>query len=178
MKRLPFLLIALIFTCFIFNGCNNNLCPLTTVALAHFDFLDGATHKQVTMTGDAVITGFTRADVTVYDTINGIAVPRIVKDSLLNDTLFNKPTTSMSLPLSYNTSTTYVIHYTNSMRDTIMLQYSNIPFLDNIDCGTIMFHKVNSISYTTHVLDSITIVNKDISNEEKSNFNIYYTATE
>ena len=175
MRRLPFLLLLLIAVGFIFNGCNNNNCPLTTVALGHFDFLDSKTHQQVSFSSDVVVTGFTRADVTVYDILaNGDTVWRVVKDSLLNDTVYNKPTTSMSLPLSFNANTTYVIHYTSTMRDTIVLEHTNIPFVENIDCGTLMFYKVKSIKYTTNVLDSIVMVNPDINNEEKSNFYLYY----
>ena len=78
------------------------------------------------------------------------------------------------LPLSYTSKTTYVLHYTEKMRDTITLIHQNIPYLQNIECGTMMFYKVEDIKYTTYNLKSIEIVNSDINNEEKKNFNIYY----
>ena len=81
----------------------------------------------------------------------------------------------MNLPLSYNSKTTYVIHYNEKMKDTIVVEHTNIPYLENIDCGTMMFYKVNNFSYTTNALDSIVMVNPDINNEEKINFNIYFT---
>ena len=37
-----------------------------------------------------------------------------------------------------------------------------------------MFYKVEDIKNTTYNLKSIEIVNSDINNEEKKNFNIYY----
>ena len=37
-----------------------------------------------------------------------------------------------------------------------------------------IFYQVEGLNYTTHVLDSVTLVNPDINNEEKKNFNIYY----
>lgn len=41
-----------------------------------------------------------------------------------------------------------------------------------------MFYQVENINYTTNSLDSVVIVNPDINNEEKKNFNIYYTIRE
>ena len=58
------------------------------------------------------------------------------------------------------------------LRDTITLIHQNIPYLQNIECGTMMFYKVEDIKYTTYNLKSIEIVNSDINNEEKKNFNI------
>ena len=80
----------------------------------------------------------------------------------------------MSLPLSYTSKTTYVFHYTEKLRDTIIVTHQNIPYLQNIEWGTMMFYKVDDIQYTTYNLKSIEIVNPDINNEEKKNFNIYY----
>ncbi len=175
MRRFPFLMILLLSLVFMHNGCNSNNCPLTTVSFAHFEFLNSTDSKQHTMGDSVVITGFTVADVTVNDTLkDGTVTTRIVKDSLLNEILYNKPTTSMSLPLSYKSTTTYVIHYSKKMRDTIVVEHKNIPYIESIDCGTMMFYKVNNIRYTTNALDSIETVNPDINNEEKINFNIYF----
>ena len=41
-----------------------------------------------------------------------------------------------------------------------------------------MFHEVESMRYTTNVLDSVVLVNPNIDNEEKTNFNIYYRVTD
>ena len=41
-----------------------------------------------------------------------------------------------------------------------------------------MYYKIEDLNYTTHVLDSVTLVNPEINNEEKKNFNIYYHATD
>ncbi|MBO5000829.1 MAG: hypothetical protein J6C58_08370, partial [Bacteroidaceae bacterium] len=76
--------------------------------------------------------------------------------------------------LSYTDRTTYVMHYSETLRDTIQLTHKNIPFVSDIECGSMMFYKVEQVAYTTNVLDSVTLVNPDINNEEKKNFNIYY----
>ena len=117
------------------------------------------------------VTGFITTDVIVRDTLeDGTIKETVVKDSLMNDTIFNKAESSMSLPLSYTSKTTYVLHYTEKMRDTITLIHQNIPYLQNIECGTMMFYKVEDIKYTTYNLKSIEIVNSDINNEEKKEF--------
>ena len=66
------------------------------------------------------------------------------------------------------------MHYSETLRDTIWLTHKNIPFVGDIECGSMIFYQVEGLNYTTHVLDSVTLVNPDINNEEKKNFNIYY----
>jgi len=119
--------------------------------------LDSKTHKTVSLVNGATITGI----VTIADT-------------MLTDTLFNQAQSYMSVPLSYTDRTTYVMHYSETLRDTIQLTHKNIPFVSDIECGSMMFYKVEQVAYTTNVLDSVTLVNPDINNEEKKNFNIYY----
>ena len=92
------------------------------------------------------------------------------------DTVFNKAESYMSVPLSYTDRTTYVIHYTEIMRDTIELKHKNIPFVSDIECPAMMFFEVESMRFTTNALDSVTLVNPKITNEERINFNIYYRA--
>ena len=103
-----------------------------------------------------------------------------MKDSVLTDTIYNKESdlSSFSLPLSYTSKTTYTIHYNEKLKDVIEITHRNIPFISDIECGTMMFYQVENINYTTNSLDSVVIVNPDINNEEKKNFNIYYTIRE
>ena len=90
------------------------------------------------------------------------------------DTIFNKAESYMTVPLSYTDRTTYVIHYTETMRDTIELKHKNRPFVSDIECPAMMFFEVESMRYTTNALDSVKLVNPEITNEEKVNFYIYY----
>lgn len=178
MRRLPIsLLLFLAATSVLIHGCGESDCPLTTASFAHFDFLDEETHQAIAFKTPFDVTGFIVADVTLRDTAaDGTVTERIVRDSLLNDTIYTNASNSLSLPLSYQEKTTYVLHYTDKMRDTIEVTHQNIPYLQNIECGTMMFYQIKDIRYTTNNLRSIEIVNPDINNEEKKNFNIYYTA--
>ena len=142
----------------LFWGCSNEAeCPPSSVSLARFEFLDSKTHAAVKLTNGATVTGFTS-----------------INDSIETDTVFNKAESYMTVPLSYTDRTTYVIHYTENMRDTIELMHKSHPFVSDIDCPALLFFDVEDIRYTTNALDSIKLVNPNITNEEKINFHIYY----
>jgi hypothetical protein len=134
---------------------------LSTISYARFDFLDSKTQKSVTLTNGATITGIITID-----------------DTMIVDTVFNRAESYMSVPLSYTNQTIYVIHYSETLRDTIQLTHKNIPFVNDIECGSMMFYQVEEFSYTTNVLDSVILANPEINNEEKKNFNIYYRTTD
>jgi len=142
-------------------ACNENDCSMTNVALARFDFLSG-TGKSVTTTSEITVTGFITTETGETKT----------------DTLFNKSTSTFSLPLSYTKATTYVLHHSDAIRDTIWLTHDNIPYVADIDCGFMMFYQITSVRHTTNALDSIKLVNPKVTNEEKKNFNIYFTVAE
>ena len=135
-------------------------CPLNSVSTARFDFRDSKTQSAVKLNTGVTVTGLA--------TIDGV---------LETDTVFNKAESYMSVPLSYTSQTTYVLHYTETMRDTIELKHNNIPFVSDIECPALMYYEVESFRYTTNALDSIKLVNPKITNEETINFNIYYRAS-
>ena len=143
------------------TGCGETDCSLTTMSVARFQFLDSQTHKGVTLTQGVTVTGIAT-----------------VADTLQTDTLFNQAKDYMSLPLSYTDETTYVMNYSERMKDTIWVTHRNIPFVSDIECGAVMHYQVESLQYTTNALDSVTLVNPQITNEERVNFNIYYRATD
>ena len=136
-------------------GCGGEPeCPLNTLSVARFEFRDSKTHQSVQITNGAMVTGIA-----------------LVDGELDVDTVFNQAQNYMSVPLSYTDKTTYVIHYTETMRDTIEVKHKNIPFV-----SAMMFYQVEDIRYTTNALDSVKLVNPEITNEERINFNIYYRA--
>lgn len=143
-------------------GCGGEPeCPLNSTSLARFEFLDSRTHASVKLTNGATVTGIA--------TIDG---------KTEEETVFNQAESYMSVPLSYTDRTTYVIHYTETMRDTIVLKHKNIPFVSDIECPALMFYEVEDMSYTTNALDSVKLVNAKITYEEAINFHIYYRAAD
>lgn len=161
MKKIFALLSPFLMYCLLTQSCGESDCSLSTISQARFDFLDSKTNKNVALTNGVMISGIA--------TINNSAIV---------DTLFNQAESYMTLPLSYTNQTTYVMHYSETLRDTIWLTHKNIPFVGDIECGSMMYYKIEDLNYTTHVLDSVTLVNPEINNEEKKNFNIYYHATD
>lgn len=161
MKKIFTLLFPFLMCCLLIQSCGESDCSLSTISYARFDFLDSKTQKSVTLTNGATITGII--------TIN---------DTMIVDTVFNRAESYMSVPLSYTNQTIYVIHYSETLRDTIQLTHKNIPFVNDIECGSMMFYQVEEFSYTTNVLDSVILANPEINNEEKKNFNIYYRTTD
>lgn len=161
MKKIFALLYPFLMYCLLTQSCGESDCSLSTISQARFDFLDSKTNKNVALTNGVMISGIA--------TINNSAIV---------DTLFNQAESYMTLPLSYTNQTTYVMHYSETLRDTIWLTHKNIPFVGDIECGSMMYYKIEDLNYTTHVLDSVTLVNPEINNEEKKNFNIYYHATD
>lgn len=157
MKNIFTILISFLLFCFLVQSCTESDCSLSTTSLAHFDFLDSKSHQAVEFTEGAMITGIITSD-----------------DTLDVDTVFNQAKSYMSVPLSYTNQTTYVMHYNETLRDTIWITHKNIPYVSDIECGAMMFYHVEKMDYTTNVLDSVTLVNPEINNEEKKNFNIYY----
>ena len=151
------LAIILAFTC----GCEEDPCSLSSQSLARFDFCDSQTHKAVSLTQGVMVTGIA-----------------YIADTLETDTVFNQAKNYMTVPLSYTNKTTYVMHYTELMRDTIEVTHRNIPFVSDIECPAMMKYEVQEVKYTTNALDSVKTVNPQITHEETTNFYIYYRAAD
>lgn len=161
MKKVYAFLLMVLTACILLPGCGGEAeCPLNSLSVARFEFRDSQTHAAVQLTNGATVTGIA-----------------LVDGKLDIDTVFNQAQNYMSVPLSYTDRTTYVIHYTETMRDTIEVTHKNIPFVSDIECPAMMFYEVENIRYTTNALDSVKLVNSQITNEERINFNIYYRAT-
>lgn len=161
MKKTVIAILSLLFAGFMVESCSDVNCPLSTTSLAYFDLRTennmGVKLDTVTISATAIINGQAHQD-TIINLKSGLS--------------------SLQLPLSYNEKTEYTIHYTQKLKDRITIEYTSKPYLSNIECGTVMFYHVDHIEYSTNVLDSVVIVNPDITNEEKINFTIYYTVNQ
>lgn len=182
MKKLPIILSLLFLACLYFSGCEVENCPPNTMSYAYFALVDQ--HGRSFNTSDTItIVGQTHVDIVVYDTLSdGTLQARTVQDSLVSDTLINKEAgaSSFELPFSYNTHTRFVFIYHSLERrfsgtDTINIEHRNIPYFINLECSSMMFYEVTKVENTRHRLDSLTITNPNIDNNEKENFKIYFT---
>lgn len=182
MRKLPLIGFVVLLVCFLVPACEVENCPPNAMTYAHFTLSDqyGNTFK----TSDTItVIGQTWADVTVYDKQpDGSLLPRVVTDSLISDTIINRENAanSFSIPLSYADETRIVFAYASLEHafvgtDTLYIKHRNIPYFTNLDCGAMMFYEITDATTTRHRLDSISVTNPNIDNNEKENIKIYFT---
>lgn len=180
MKRLPIIFIAItLLGTLILNSCEGESCPPNAMAYAKFTMVNQH-GTAVAPTVPTSIIGQITTDVTVYDTLeNGEIIERIVKDSVINDTLINKESnlSTFKVPLSYDDQTTFIINYNGEQQDYITIKHRNIPYFMSVDCGTMMFHEATEVTHSNGI-DSIVTINANIDNYEKENFRIYFTVSD
>lgn len=90
----------------------------------------------------------------------------------------------LSLPLRTNVEeTTLVFSYMYRSedtllhtfnKDTITFLHQNTPYFLTLDCNFVVKQVLTDLQYTTHVLDSIVIVNPTASIDGTENIKIYY----
>lgn len=155
MKGLPFIPLLFYIAAFCFSSCSENDCSMGGRPSARFTFINSK--------NGGIINLFDSLTVTAFGT-----------DSILLNR--GKAINHITLPLSYvDHETTFVLHYTSFLRDTIWVTHENFPHFISMDCGIDMFYQLREIRYTTLLLDSISVVNPDIDDNEKENCRIYYT---
>ena len=84
-------------------------------------------------------------------------------------------TDSFSLPMSYGGSSDIIFMQANHLRDTLMIDKTNQPHFESVDCGLNYFHTIQGIRYTRNAIDSIVINNKEGDYDvSKKHFYIYF----
>ncbi len=140
------------------TGCSENDCSLGGRPSARFAFIDSRTNTRVSL-------------------FDSLTVTALGTDSILLNRL--KGIDHITLPLSYvGDTTTFVLHYSRFLRDTIEVFHENYPHFISIDCGVSMFYHLKDVNNTSILIDSIRLVNSDINDNEKDNYRIYYTPDE
>ena len=178
MRKIPAIFILLILITAIFPCCEVENCPPNALSFAHFALVDQH-GRSIKIKTPLTVIGQITTDITVREEQeDGTIKETIVKDAIVNDTLINqeKEASSIKIPLSFKQSTKIILSYDDgATTDEIDIKHNNIPYFYNIDCGTMMFHEVTELHASSRVLDSITITNPNIDNNEKENFKIYFT---
>ncbi len=179
MNKLHLILSMILFSAVVLNSCETESCPPNAMAYAVFSMVN-QNGKPITPTVPTSVIGQVVADITVRDTLeNGDIIETMVKDSVINDTIINKDSklSMFKVPLSYYDKTSFIIDYNGKQKDKIEITHRNIPYVMDIECGTMMFHEVTDATHSNGI-DSIVIVNPNIDNYEKENFKIYFTVTD
>ena len=86
---------------------------------------------------------------------------------------------SFMLPMSYSQPED-VLYFNRtsgemSVKDTVVVKKQNIPHFESIDCNPAYFHRIENVRYTHHGIDSIVILNKNVTyDDSKTHFQIYF----
>ncbi len=103
---------------------------------------------------------------------DSLAVHGFQNDSLLYDTANIK---SLTLILKLNSDTTiYVLDFLTKGKDTITFVHENSPHYISETCGCTMFYNIDSVIYTSHYIDSLSVINKNIINEPRENIQLFF----
>lgn len=78
------------------------------------------------------------------------------------------------IPLDSSNETSEFVMKINGISDTIEVSYSTFPALISKECGYSFFHDIDTIIYTTNIIDSIKISKHRITNLDEENIRIYY----
>lgn len=100
-------------------------------------------------------------------------------DSILLDSASNVQ--SVYLPFRIDEDVTkYVIHYNSKAlsdsryNDTIEFKYEIRPYFVSAECGAIYKYKMEEITHTNHLIDSVKCPTGEIDNIEFENIKIYF----
>ena len=118
--------------------------------------------------------------VSIPDTLDMVNVYAFGTDSVIINNQSNA--SKLSLPLRTNKEeTTLVLSYVASSdttnmipRDTIVFRHLNTPYFLTLDCNFAVKQELTDVSYTTHLLDSVVIVNPTAAIDGTENIKIYY----
>lgn len=58
--------------------------------------------------------------------------------------------------------------------DTLTITYEYYPYFLDMECGCSLFFDIQEATITNHVFKGITLKNKEITNEEKTNIELTY----
>lgn len=85
------------------------------------------------------------------------------------------------LPFRFTTGTTaYCFHYTQEgldapeLNDTISFIYTSEPYFASEECGAMLCYEITDVSHTTHLIDSVKVVDPLISNTDTERIKIYF----
>ena len=95
------------------------------------------------------------------------------KDSIVVNHITNAD--GLQLPMSYtNACDTVIFNYNDNINDTLFVAHENILYYQSMECGTVMYHKLENITHTGRFIDSIAIVEKFVKFNANENVKIYF----
>lgn len=146
-------------------ACNTDGCVGLRSAIPKADFYSSTTDKAIQL--DSL-------------QITGIGAPG---DSILMSAGTNAG--SVYLPFrSQQDATSWCLSYkwadtdTPLLNDTVIFHYSTTPYFESAECGAMFRYTIQNVEYTTHLLDSVTVIDPVITNADTSQIRFYFRTQE
>jgi hypothetical protein len=92
-------------------------------------------------------------------------------DSLLYDSI--NSLTRFSFPMDMNALSSTMILQADSLMDTLIINYTLVPILVSYDCGFTNAFEMSGLSYTRHLIDSVSMINNLASLDNEENLKIF-----
>jgi len=154
-----------IFSTMLLAACNSAGCLDNGSTLPLAGFYSSATAKPISI--DSL-------------QIEGLGAPA--------DSLLLKPSKGVSqiyMPLRANVpATTWVFSYKQGMlanpafNDTVVFTYQTIPYFASEECGAMYIYRIEQLTHTTHLIDSILLTDSLFTNVEAERIKIYFRTAE
>ncbi len=161
MRRIFGILAAFVALVIVGAGCNTSGCLDNQSSIPLAGFYNSATGAAISI--DSV-------------NIGGVDAP--------NDSLLLAMGTSASqvyLPLRFSKDVTsfYIQYDTLGLwADTITMAYTALPYFASEECGAMYRYTINRLTYTTLLIDSVTLVDSLITNADIERIRIYFRVEE
>lgn len=137
------------------SACESSDCMLSSESYCSMTFVDG---QGIAVKLQDTLTVSSTADVVIINRKLGAD--------------------GMDLPLSYTASVdTFFLHYSTRLADTLWVEHQNLPYFSSMDCGTVMHYKLLGIKSTNHLIDSVRVIDSEVTNILKKNVKIYFTVS-
>lgn len=154
LRLLP--MVAMAATAMGFEGCSSIDCPLNSRTLCVY-----------TLGGD-----------TLTDTLTVSTTRRDGSDTVLLNR--SAQTAQFEIPMSYGVDRDQLLfdrHNTDQTQtlDTVTVEKDNLTHFEAVDCNPVFFHTLKSVSTTHHGIDSIRIVNPNVTfDNSHAHIQIYF----
>ena len=92
-------------------------------------------------------------------------------DSLLYDS--KNSVTKFSFPMDMNALSSTMILHADSLVDTLVINYTVVPALVSYECGFTNTFEMSGLSYTRHLIDSVSLINNIANLDNEENLKIF-----
>lgn len=92
-------------------------------------------------------------------------------DSIYN---YQNEVTDISLPLNPNIASTSFVIKADTIQDTLYFHHQSEMYFVSLECGFTWLFNLDETTHTTHLIDSIIVVDTIIDLNERNNYKIYF----